>query len=289
MLAREAVSKRVLGYASWHRKRKALHRDEVLHALIRDVAACAPDHVCVTGDLTNLGLAAEGPTAAGWLGRLGDAAAVSAVPGNHDAYAPDAPPAEVQWPAWMTGDDGAAGFPYLRRRGGLAIVGVSSAVATAPFLATGRVGEAQAARLETLLAMAAREGLARVVLVHHPPQAGAITRRAALSDAPRLRAVLARAGAELVLHGHAHRPMRATLAGPAGGIPVVGVAAASCIGDARHTPAGFHSIDLDIASGHVSGVLTHHTYDPARQGFAAVATEEVAAPGPHTHWPDTAR
>jgi len=267
MAAREAFSKRALGYASWHRKRKALHRREVLEALVRDVAACVPDHVCVTGDLSNLGLAAEAPTAARWLARLGTPEMVSAVPGNHDAYAPDSPPAERQWPAWMAGDDGTPGFPYLRRRDGLAIVGVSTAVATPPFLATGRVGADQLARLETLLDAAAVEGLVRVLLLHHPPQAGAVRRRVALSDAGRLRAVLARTGAELVLHGHAHRAMSGAVDGPDGPIPVLGVASASCAGDTRHPAAGFHTLDVQLRDGRLNAAVTPFVYDRARGAF----------------------
>lgn len=267
MTVREALSKRVLGYASWHRKRKALHRNEVLEALTRDVAACGPDHVCVTGDLTNLGLAAEAPTVAHWLARFGDARDVSAVPGNHDAYVPDAPAPERQWADWMRGDEGQPGFPYLRRRGGLAIVGVSSAVATPPFLATGRIGTEQAGRLEALLRIANNEGLARVVLVHHPPQPGAVRRRVALSDGGRLRAVLARTGAELVLHGHAHKPVRASLTGPEGAIPVLGVGSASCVGDARHPSAGFLVLDLAARDGRLAGTVTDHAYDRVRDAF----------------------
>ena len=58
----------------------------------------------------------------------------------------------------MRGDDGAGGFPFVRRRGPLALIGLSTAVPTAPFMATGRLGDAQLARLgEMLDALAARE------------------------------------------------------------------------------------------------------------------------------------
>ena len=64
----------------------------------------------------------------------------------------------------------AAGFPFVRRRGPLALIGLSTAVPTPPFMATGRLGEAQLARLgETLVALAAREAVSRRA---DPPSAG---------------------------------------------------------------------------------------------------------------------
>ena len=53
---RELLSKRGLGYINWLRKRRAIHRAEVLAALVADLKAHAPDHIAVTGDLVNLSL-----------------------------------------------------------------------------------------------------------------------------------------------------------------------------------------------------------------------------------------
>ena len=82
----------------------------------------------------------------------------------------------------MSADDGAVGFPYLRRRGPLALIGLSTAVPTPPFMATGRLGEAQLARLAETLVALAREKLFRVVLIHHPPVSEA-KRHKRLTDA----------------------------------------------------------------------------------------------------------
>ena len=135
-----------------------------------------------------------------------------------------------QWRDFANGDGrtgGQSGFPFLRRRGPLALIGVSSAVPTAPFMATGRVGAAQAAALGSLLAETAREGLFRVVLIHHPVAEHAATRMRRLIDAGRVRAVIAEHGAELVLHGHNHRTSVTTVPGPHGPVPVVGATATS--------------------------------------------------------------
>ena len=107
-----------------------------------------------------------------WLETLGPSHDVSVVPGNHDAYVPGAYRRFRElWAPWMRSDtDAVSPFPFIRRKGHVALIGISSAVASAPFLATGRVGEEQTRRLSALLADARSEGLFRVVLIHHPPK-----------------------------------------------------------------------------------------------------------------------
>src|SRR5690606_14796655 len=92
----------------------------------------------------------------------------------------------------------------FRRRGPLAIVGCSSAVATAPFMATGKVGRSQLERVEAMLLELAGSDLFRVVLIHHPPLGSSGDRYRRLTDGREFSKLLARAGADLVLHGHDH-------------------------------------------------------------------------------------
>lgn len=261
------ASKRALGLLSWRVKRHEIHRPEVLEALTADLTEVAPDHVAVTGDLTNVACEDEFPEALAWLERLGSPERVSAVPGNHDAYV--AVPRERSWALWdaylRSDEPGArAGFPTLRRRDGLALVGLCSAVPTPPFFASGRLGAAQLERLEKLLGELAGSSLCRVVLLHHPITEGTVSPRRALSDAAALREVLARAGAELVLHGHGHHQHFATTPGPSGPIPVVGVASAS---DVRH--AQYHVYDIEGAGAGFRITARVRSYDPERGVFAA--------------------
>ena len=99
----------------------------------------------------------------------------------------------------------------------LALIGVSSAVPTGDLGAWGRIGEAQLARLEKILTAPELASLTRVVLVHHPPVLHKDGEHRNLRDRDALGAVLLRAGAELVLHGHDHQDQRAELPGPGGG------------------------------------------------------------------------
>src|SRR3954469_25348631 len=83
---RELAGKRVLGYVNWKRNRHAVHRAEVLDALVSDMQAQQPGHIAVTGDLVNLSLEAEFAPARAWLESVGPPDEVTVIPGNHDAY-----------------------------------------------------------------------------------------------------------------------------------------------------------------------------------------------------------
>jgi len=258
--AGELLGKRLLGWLSWKRRRQYEHRDFVVEALIDDLPGAAPSHVAITGDLTQIGLPAEIEEAASWLRRIGPPDRVSLVPGNHDAYGPSR--AADPWRSWapymQSSDaegldvaigDGPNRFPFARRLGPVAVVGACSARQTAPGLATGRLDADQRERLESILGRLGAEGLFRVLLLHHPPVAAGQSRRRRLDDAADLRALLARTGAELVLHGHTHRTAIDRLPGPAGPIPVVGVPSASSIGPKPARRARYHVYRIERAAG----------------------------------------
>ena len=91
----------------------------------------------------------------------------------------------------------------------------------------------------------------------------------ALRDAGALRAVLARAGAELVLHGHGHRTLFSEVPGPAGPIPVVGARSASDATDRPEKCAQYPLYDLEPGDGGFRITARIRGYDGAG-GFAAV-------------------
>jgi 3',5'-cyclic AMP phosphodiesterase CpdA len=125
---------------------------------------------------------------------------------------------------------GHAMFPTLRVRKQVAVIGLSSAVATAPFMATGTLGEAQRERLALLLRKAGEQDLFRLVLLHHPPRVEDEKWRKRLTDGRALCDILSREGAELVLHGHGHYGSESAIPYPGGEIPVFGIPSASAIG-----------------------------------------------------------
>lgn len=282
------LNKRMLGALSWAVRRRWEYRPDVLAALLDDLHTHAPDHVVVTGDLTNLGLADEYADALTWLERLGGPRRVSLIPGNHDVYTSDS--AIYPWTYWAeylrsrpeaaNGCPGATTppgpqpgeFPTLRVCGPVAVVGVSTARATAPFLASGAIGRGQLRRLEAVLGRLAETPYCRVVLVHHPPAARSVSARRCLTDAAAFRDVLAKTGAELVLHGHSHRTITTTIPGPHGPIPVVGVRAASARGRRPARGAGYHlyriePLDVPAPRARFRVALTARLYCAADRAF----------------------
>ncbi len=237
----ELIGKRVTGYVNWLHKRAAQHDMSLLAQLVDDLLAQNPDHVAMTGDIVNIGLHGEIALARQWLSRLGGPELVSFSPGNHDAYVPNSVPLLTRsFAPWTTGDNGSSAFPYLRRREGVALIGLSSGVPTAPFVASGRLGAEQCAGLAALLEATKVEGLTRVVLLHHPPHHGGARALRGLQDAEAFEAIISRQGAELVLHGHNHKQSLHYLPGPEGRVPVAGVASASARPGAHHPGAAYN-------------------------------------------------
>ena len=244
----ELLNKRALGYLNWLRKRGAIHRPEVLAAVVKDLKTQAFDHLAVTGDLINIALDAEISPARRWLESLGPPERVTLVPGNHDAYVAEiASRINAEWGTYMRGDTGET-FPFVRRRGPIALVGLSSAVPTPPFMATGRLGTEQLERLADILTDLGRQGLFRVVAIHHPPASKPSRYIKRLTDSAKLRAMLRSCGAELLIHGHDHERSLAWLEGPHGKIPAVGVASASAAVADPSKSAGYHLFEIDGTS-----------------------------------------
>lgn len=243
------LNKRLFGYFSWRSHRRGEHLGTVLATLVRDLEKRQPEHLVITGDLTHLGLPSEFQETTQWLQGLGSVNQVTVVPGNHDVYVRT--PWNDTLAAWepymvsdgastsVKGTDSNSLFPSLRVRGPVAFIGLSSAYPSAPFLATGRLGQRQLESLETLLLKTGQQNLFRVLLIHHPPLSAAVAWRKRLMDSAALRAILVKYGVELVLHGHAHRASWEVLPTRFANCPVVGVPAASASGHRSGRPSQY--------------------------------------------------
>lgn len=280
----ELAGKRALGFYNWHRKRRGVHREDVLAKLILDMRSFKPDHLAVTGDLINLSLEQEFEPARAWLEALGTPHDVTVVPGNHDAYVgATASHSGRHWGAFMTNDavqvlvGQEITYPFVRRRGSVALIGLSTAVPTLPFMATGELGDAQIERFDNTLASLTDDGSFRVVLIHHPPKSSPGRRFRRLVDAPKFRQVLARHGADLVLHGHNHVHSLIWLEGPQQRrIPAFGVPSASSPPHGRHDAAGYNIYEIDGAPGgwHCTAIQRSLTSDG--EGFIERARETLS-------------
>ncbi len=277
--ARYLLSKRGLGYVSWHKKRYLVHRVEVLDALVRDLKADPPGHTAVTGDLVNIALPDEFALAGRWLERLGPPDDVTVVPGNHDAYSGRSwRHGWRHWRAYMRGDGEAPAeptFPFVRKVGPLALIGLSSAVPSPVGYATGRLGRAQTAPLTDILRDLGREKLFRVVLVHHPPLGSMIGTRRHLRDEAQLRLCVARGGAELILSGHEHVFLLGTMPGADGPLPVVAGPSASLLRGDHNSSGGY--VRYAISPGAPTPISVElRRYDPNRGSVHPVMQGPIA-------------
>ncbi len=225
----ELANKRLLGYLNWLRSRKAIHTRPVLDSLVKDMLEQSPDHIAVGGDLINLALPREFSNALGWLKSLGGPERVSVVPGNHDTYVEVPRESGIGlWDAYMCANAGGyGGFPFVRRFGKVALIGLNTAIPTPPFFATGHLDRGQLDALEMLLGELGGKNHFRIVLLHHPPLPGLARWRHALREAAALQDILSRTGAELVLYGHTHIQTVTMLPSKTGALPVIGAPSAS--------------------------------------------------------------
>ena len=278
---RDLLSKRFFSWLSWRKSRRFIHRPEILTRVMADIEASGADHLMVSGDLTNLALPEEFAQARDWLAAQGGPERTTVVPGNHDALVP-VPWREGLglWTRWM-GDAGAeSAFPFVKRIGGVAVVGVSTAVPTAPFMATGRVGAAQLRRLESALESLGREGLFRIVMIHHPITEGAVVGRKALTDRAAVRETLRRAGAELVLHGHSHHAALEQVPGPSGPIPVVAAPSASGDASVKGPPGGWSQVEIAASNEAWRVSVALKTLASESEGFTVAERQVIEIPRP---------
>jgi len=222
----EWLGKRGLSGLSMSAGRRRRHDPDLVERVSDDVIAARPDAVAVTGDVVTFSLTREFELAAAWLGRLAEAAPTLVVPGNHEALATGwRRRLDGAWGSYAIGDEGET-WPFVRRFGSVALVALSTATVTPPFMARGRVGRQARARLGELVAGTRAAGRLPVVLMHHPPTR-LTSRRKALADDGAVRAVLARAGVGLVLHGHTHEASLSWIDGRYGRTLVLGAPSAS--------------------------------------------------------------
>jgi len=266
-LWKEFALKRAIGWLSWRFNRKKLHDPAVADMIAADIAAAAPDHVALTGDLVNIASPAEFPHGARWMDSLAGPQEMSFVPGNHDAY--------VAFPwnrglghfaPWMEGEmrlKMAAPFPFVRLRKNVALIGLNSGVPQPLRRAGGVLGQKQLESLALTLRDLRERGYARVVLIHHPPLPGLSAPHKALSDAGELRDVLAAEGAELVLHGHNHEHMLNTLNSRFGTVHVLGVPSASLVDNEHHPFAAWNLYQIQRQAGKWQIDVSIRSYDPA--------------------------
>jgi 3',5'-cyclic AMP phosphodiesterase CpdA len=309
------ANKRWIGGLNLLANRGRHYHAQVFEAMVADFNRSAIDHVVVTGDVTNLAFEEEFRFARRFFDaiELGPEH-VTVLPGNHDAYVArgaeyfaeqfdsyNRPDAGWEWPPiasdppvgrfprnrgpGVRGDPGgappSARWPVVRVRGPLAVIALSTSLATPWFTAYGRVGPAQLERLEAALSDPRLAGRFRLVAIHHPPagaRAASVIR--GLKDRSAFAEVLANAGAELVLHGHEHLDLRGELPGPGGApIPVRGIQSGTYEAGNLERRARYRIYEIAEPAGPGSRpTITgddRRVWDPERRRFVPEATASI--------------
>ena len=99
--------------------------------------------------------------------------------------------------------------------------------------------------------------------------------RRGLTDSSQLLSTLAARGAELVIHGHGHRQMRAMLPAGARRIPVYGVLSASARDDNPDKKAGYNVYELNRDAAGWRTRVKSFILDEQTQQFEQVLDETI--------------
>ena len=156
---RELDRQALTGYINWRRRRRFIHDRAVLDKIVADLKAQGPTTSRSPAISSISRCAAEFARGRDWLQEPRRAARRQPrARQSRRLCAPARRATRRIGRPICAATTARAGFPYLRRRGPLALIGLSSAVPTAWFMATGRLGDAQLARLGEMLGALARRG-----------------------------------------------------------------------------------------------------------------------------------
>jgi 3',5'-cyclic AMP phosphodiesterase CpdA len=297
---RELLNKRITGAVNLALNRAKHYRVEVFEQLLDAVVAVQPDHSICTGDLVNLALTPEFVRVHELLSERFEPHQLTLVPGNHDYYTKEASLAgrfEEYFDEYLPHDlddlltssssiaaqthgedDQRRCYPVTRVLDEVCIIGLSTAIPTASFMATGEAGVPQRGRLMEVLNAPDHAEKFKLLMLHHPlfPEPKRrldITRR--LYDASELIELLdqnidasPKSLVDLIVHGHNHEFKRQAL--PQTQTPVIQVASASRTGKQR---AEFHIYVVEDGELHS---IERHIHSPEEGRF--IACDEQGAP-----------
>lgn len=201
---RELRLKRLANAASYYLNGRAwrfANGAERIAGLLADVDAQQPDHVLCTGDLTASSLEEELAGVAALFGQRSPER-FTVIPGNHDRYVHQADGAFERYFGTRT-------YPFMKKLGGVALLGIDVARPTWLLDSSGTCGAPQRAALREALTSLRGEFVILALhygLLRHNGERD--KRRHGLKDDRELIALIDDPALplDLVLHGHMHMP-----------------------------------------------------------------------------------
>lgn len=289
------INKRVLGYLSWLRKRRYVHKRWVAELAIDVLQNLQVSHYVITGDLTHIGLKKEFEQVTTWLQRIGSSHDVTVIPGNHDLYVNERwNRSFANWNDYMCGDNQSSlapkhgnnalqgleqNFPTLRLRGNTAFICISSVFAAPWFRATGFINKEQLDRLKELLQQPKLKNYCKVILVHHPISTKSTVLRKCLINYSQLTDILQHLPVHLILHGHGHRTDLEILNCQRKiGIPVIGAASSSSVSQKKQYKAEFLLFDVSTEGQNWKIQMQNFNLDLPNRDFVTTSTHTFNMP-----------
>jgi len=275
---RDFLSKRFVGGINLLRHRAGAHSVGVVRHALRRLEELNVDHICISGDLTNLALPSEFEAARGLVDEIRDASTrVSLVPGNHDYYTIGAARDrrfETFFAPYLTSDlavyQQASGYPFCHLRGEVAIIGMNSGVPSPPLMAYGEIEEEELMALDALLSDPALDGKFKILMVHHPLlpfQYAKIQSSRHLVNAEALLRILRTNAVDLAIHGHNHHFSITQIPHLKGSGDLVVCEAGSTSNQSPSSPEFAGSFNIfDIERGKLKHIETH-IYDGFEDTF----------------------
>jgi 3',5'-cyclic AMP phosphodiesterase CpdA len=281
---RRLLNKRFTGWVNIQLRRGVAHQRWAVEAVARELRGLDVDHVVISGDVTGLALEKEFEQVQTFLRQVLAMSAdrVTMVPGNHDTYTRGAyrdRRFEAHFGEHITSDlpgasavPGLDRYPFVRLRGPVAIIGLSTAVPRPPLVASGQLGKAQRMALHSLLAHDQVRRRMVVIVQHHPwhnPSSRAKALLEGLVDAAAEQQVLDELDHGLLLHGHLHRRIHRRLKTSRGHLEAIGSTSASLVDENPAKMAGFNL--YEIASAGTLERMDSFALDPATGKVAPTA------------------
>lgn len=209
------LNKRILGGTNLLLHRRKAHGRDLAQRALDKVVELGVDHICVSGDLTNLALVEEFDAARDLLDAVpGAPHNLSVVPGNHDYYVRSAAKArrfETTFESYLKSDlpeyQLPSRYPYCHIRGEAAVIGLNSGIPTPYFVSGGRVDPDELEAACRMLDDPRLDGLLKVVMVHHHVLPFEHTRTELprrMFNAELVLRRLRQHDADMIIHGHNH-------------------------------------------------------------------------------------
>ena len=271
---RDFMTKRITGGVNLLTGRRNSHPLELAERLVEDVSIQAPDHVVVTGDVTNLSLPGEFQRVSRLLKALGGYQDLTVIPGNHDVYTAGSQSqrrfetyfGHLFWKDSV--DVHKMEWPGQKDLGDVLIVGLCSAIPTPVLTAYGRVGPEQLKRAEAILSAEEHKDKFKVVLVHHNLHKRGKWKEAtaSLRDRDDVLAQLHAVGVDLLLHGHTHQAHRFAVTRSDHTMLVIGSGSSTQNTDDPARAARYNIYTIDPAERALTRIRTR-VYDQQRRRF----------------------